>query len=208
MSKNYALKGWMIWFALTGFFILMGLSMAVFQGSVTIDRAEIGTGHISTVFGQHLSTSQKAPRKSSGEQNEAPGQISETMFHLVIDHEAEKNSNAHHRELKPSFRVKRVDDHSLGISIENAHPNDVYTLEYSVENRGSLPVTFNVSAGKVPDYLKISNSFDNKIIEPGTASGNYNSIKGLLEIAIGDNAPENSDAQIEVSLRFEQWNPN
>ncbi len=199
------MQSWLIWLALTAAFSLMGLSLAAFQGSVSIESAIVGTSEVAVAFGEHLDTSQDTPRDEEDGKDEVPGQLSETMYHLVIDHEAERNNPTTPRNNKPSFIVKRVGDHEIGISITNAHPGDTYKLIYIVENKGSLPVKCSVAPLKLPTHLKLTNDLDG-YIEPGLNSGAANSIKGELIIKIADNAEENTKAEIMVTLQFEQWN--
>lgn len=91
----------------------------------------------------------------------------------------------------------------MEIGIENAQPGLNVWFEYEIENRGSLPVTFQTSANPkkllYPGTLKVENSLLKEVLESGeTATGEIHlTIQGVKE---------NSEYNFLLGLDFMQWN--
>ena len=88
----------------------------------------------------------------------------------------------------------------ITISVEDAHENDVYKLDYTIENKGSLPVKFDIALKSSDPALRLVNTLPQKAIEPGESLG------GKLRIKVGKGLEEFTEYGLSVELYFNQWN--
>lgn len=90
---------------------------------------------------------------------------------------------------------------TISISIEGACPGEVFTFDYTIANRGSVPVSFNTLLENIDSGIMFNNS-----LPEGTLGGNGDSVDGELSIQIGDEVEEKTSYGFSMTLFFQQCN--
>ena len=90
---------------------------------------------------------------------------------------------------------------TIFISIEGACPGEVFTFDYTIANRGSVPVSFNTLLESIDSGIMFNNS-----LPEGTLGGNGDSVDGGLSIQIGEEVEEKTSYGFSMTLFFQQCN--
>ncbi|NLA12269.1 MAG: hypothetical protein GX883_09135 [Firmicutes bacterium] len=94
------------------------------------------------------------------------------------------------------------DGKTLTFSIEEAVPGQAYLFEYTVENRGSVPVRLTPDNSNTFEGITVTNEFPEDSI-----GGNGGSAKGMLTISLCGEVPDapKGASEFELGLLFRQW---
>lgn len=94
------------------------------------------------------------------------------------------------------------DGRTMSIFIDEVLKNDVIKLDYTVTNKGSVPVTYYTYAQVEPDdnYLEVKNTFPSKVL-----ARNGESADGKIMIKAGD-VEEGKGYSLDIKVHFKQWN--
>ncbi len=95
-----------------------------------------------------------------------------------------------------------IDEKTISISIEGACPGEVFTFDYTIANRGSVPVSFyTLLVEKIDHGITFTNS-----LSEGMLGGNGESVAGELSIRVEDDVEEKTPYTFSLRLSFQQWN--
>jgi len=201
------LQGWLLWFALTAAFSLMGFGMAAFQGSLYVSGT-MGTAEAKACFSgnPHLYVYKLAERGQGDDsttvtEEQSAGSITHEV--VITNAETKNTTNDSEKNNAPILRAEHHDDKNIAISIAGAYPGDVYTLQYTIENTGTIPVMLDL--GSISDHpqLKVENSLHRgEFLGPGERADE------VLTITIGENAKGGAEYRFSVELNYRQWNAN
>ncbi len=208
--KKSSLHGWLVCFALIAAFGLMGLSLSAFQSNLyvfgTMSTADFlveleGKPHL---YGYNLEDRGLGEKSDTGPQ-EQPAKL---MTHQVsIVTEAETKGNEGSKDPKksnpPSMKAFTNDAKSITVSIENAYPGDIYRLQYTVINKGTIPVVIDLMSTSDNPHLKVENSLrPDEILGPGESRDEE------LTITVAEGADADKEYHFSVELNYKQWNAN
>jgi hypothetical protein len=94
-----------------------------------------------------------------------------------------------------------IDEKTISISIEGACPGEVFTFDYTIANRGSVPVNFYTRVENIDPEITFTNS-----LSKGKLDGNGGSVAGELSIHVGNDVQELTSYEFILTLFFQQWN--
>ena len=162
--KKYFLRGWMLGFALTACFAVMGLSLAAWQENLPVGGT-VHTGDIAPYFQQ---------------------------VH-ILDHLSARG------EISLYFEDK---GQRIFLTICDAHPGDLYGIEYRISNGGSVPVNLDLVYKSSMAGFTVKNTLPQGVLEKGEIAC------GEFTIKVDDSVEElsNYPYAFEVELVFKQWN--
>ncbi len=205
--KKNSMHGWLICFALTTFFAFMGVGLAEFQSNVNI-FGTMGTADCLVVFdgNPHIYGYSLVERDKGLKVNtDAQKQPAELISHSVsIITEANKKGSESSKDSKkidpPNMKVISNDDICITVKIDNAFPGDVYKLQYTVVNKGTIPVVIDLGSISDNPYLKVENS-----LHPSEFLGPGESCDEELTITVGEDAEGNKNYSFSFQLAYRQW---
>lgn len=94
------------------------------------------------------------------------------------------------------------DGKTISISIDGACPGEIFTFNYTIANRGSVPVCFyTLVENSDPPGITFSNS-----LSEGMLGGNGEDVAGELSIHVGNDVQELTSYKFTLTLFFQQWN--
>jgi len=207
-KKKNSLHGWLLWFALTAAFALMGLSLAAFQGGLNM-FGTVGTSSLLVSFkNDPIIEIKQADREQKDDPADDSGDSSPVnMSHevnIVTDSIDNPDACASEEDNSPEWTIEESDASTIVISIENAYPNDEYVLKYQVENTGQLPALLSLNVKNNNAGLSLSDPLldDDYLLKPG-ANKIYD---GELNIKVSGVVDKQSSYSFAVELLYRQWN--
>lgn len=160
-----------IWITLTLALGMIGVGAAAWQEGIQIFGV-VSTGDIDPVF----------TSVGTGER-EGASAVSASIIGASVD----------------AFNINN--DKTISISIEGACPGEVFTIDYSIANRGSVPVSFYTLLENIDPGITFNNS-----LSEGTLGGNGDSAAGELSIYVGEEVEEQTSYGFSLTLFFQQCN--
>lgn len=203
--KKNSFHGWLLWFALTASFALMGFSLAAFSDTLYVTGTMNTAECFAEITGSSLSAYSLADRgekdsaKKDNQDNPNDFFNYQVSTNLVVEDRSSGNDG---NKSKPALNASN-DESSISISIEDAYPGDVYRLRYWIENKGTIPIELDVGSASDHSHLKIDNSlFSGEYIEPG------DSVSEELLIKVSDHAEGHKNYNFSIELNYSQWKGN
>lgn len=186
----------------------MGLSLAAFQSNLYI-LGSLGTADCLVVleenpllYGYSLVERNQGALLDTNAQNKTP----EFTLHQVTvlnENKAEGNKSVADpkKSSPPVMKAVSNNDESITVSIENAYSGDVYKLQYTVVNKGTIPVVINLGSILDIPHLKVENSLlPNEFLGPGERCSEE------LTITVSEKAEGEEEYSFSVELSYKQWN--
>jgi hypothetical protein len=91
-------------------------------------------------------------------------------------------------------------EHTIVISVQNAHTDDIYHIRYKIANKGSIPVSFKAITSESDPGIAL------RIEKPtGIIKGHGDTTEGEITIEVGEVSPD-STYECSVSFSISQWN--
>lgn len=172
----------------------MGLGFAAYQSTIfitgTASAAEASVGFVGRphVYAEHLVA---RPKEEKTNQPASPMQ-----HDIDFNEDDDSSSNA---ELL--LRAGYSGDKTISTTIENAYPGDIYKVQYTVENTGTIPVVFTLESLDDSPEMQVANSLHrDEQLRQGE------SLTEELTITIAEDLEEAVSLEFSLDLTFRQWN--
>ncbi len=188
----------------------MGFSLAAFQSNLyvfgTLGTADClveleGNPH---VYGFSL-VERDQDDKLDTDAQEQPAKLMSHQVSIFTEAQTEGNesSKVPKKSNPPGMKAFSNDAKSITVSIENAYPGDIYKLQYTVVNKGTIPVVIDLGSTSDNPHLKVENSLPlNAFLGSGERCDEE------LTITVAEGVEGDKEYRFSVELSYKQWNAN